>query len=192
MDADVRPGADGRHRLRLREDLGVRPDTDLEVLRPRALGDQRLLETGRFRGARPHRSEVVADDRDDRAADALRFRWISARLLLDDALEHARHERHAGRLQRLQVARRQQPRLRGVARVVRRVRKQVGKRADARKAGGGADGARRMLELEQRAARRGHVRQIEDLRAANGDQRGPLDRRKVGASDEDRFRGIRR
>ena len=43
------------------------------------------------------------------------LRRIAARLLLDDALEHARDERHAGGLDRLQVARRQQPGLRGVA-----------------------------------------------------------------------------
>ena len=50
--------------------------------------------------------------RDDRAADALGLRRIAARLLLDHALEHARDEGDARRLDRLQVARRQQPRLR--------------------------------------------------------------------------------
>ena len=50
-------------------------------------------------------------------ARAHRFglRRIAARLLLDHALQHARHERHAGRLDRLQVAGREEPRRAGVA-----------------------------------------------------------------------------
>ena len=50
-----------------------------------------------------------------------------------------------------------------------------------------------MLELEQRAARRRRrCERSKTSRAANSDQRGPLDRRQVGAADENRFRRIRR
>ena len=44
VDADVGAAADRRHRLRLGEDLGVRADADLEILRPDAVGDQRVLQ----------------------------------------------------------------------------------------------------------------------------------------------------
>ena len=43
------------------------------------------------------------------------LRGVAARLLFDHPLEQARHERHAARLDRLQIARRDQPRLIGVA-----------------------------------------------------------------------------
>ena len=63
MDADVGAGADRRHRLRLGEDLGVRTDADLEVLRPRALRDQRVLEPrrlGRAGRTRDRSSPMIA------------------------------------------------------------------------------------------------------------------------------------
>ena len=53
--------------------------------------------------------QVVADDRDDRLAHGLGLRRVAARLLLDDALEHARHEGHAGGLDRCEVAGREKP-----------------------------------------------------------------------------------
>ena len=54
MDADLGARADRRHRLRLGEDLGIGADADLEILRPRLLRDQRVLEPRRLRRARPH------------------------------------------------------------------------------------------------------------------------------------------
>jgi len=36
MEADLGPGADRRHRLRLGEDLDIGADADLEILRPQA------------------------------------------------------------------------------------------------------------------------------------------------------------
>ena len=47
MNADLGAVADRRHGLRLGEDLGVRTDPDLEILRPGALGDEVLLEPER-------------------------------------------------------------------------------------------------------------------------------------------------
>ena len=101
MDADVGARADRRHRLRLGEDLGVGTDADLEILRPHALRDQRVLEPRRLGRAWPHARQIVADDRD-------RSRWrtdsafagspracssITRSSMLDD-------ERDAGRLER--------------------------------------------------------------------------------------------
>ncbi len=110
MDADLGADADRRHRRRLGEDLGVRSDADFEILRPGALRDQRLLDARRLVRSRAHVREIVADQRDERRAHRLGLRRIAARLLLDHALQHARHERDAARLDRLQVARREEPR----------------------------------------------------------------------------------
>ncbi len=61
--------------------------------------------------------QVVADHGDDFAAHGLRLRRVAARLFLDDPFQRAGDERDAGGLERLQVARRQEPRQRRVARV---------------------------------------------------------------------------
>ena len=65
-------------------------------------------------------------------AHALGLRRVAARLLLDHALEHARDERDAGGLDRLQVARREQPRQRRIARALGRVGEHGRQRRDAR------------------------------------------------------------
>jgi hypothetical protein len=63
VDTGIRARADaGEHGRGLGEDLGVRADADLEVLRPRALRDQHLLETHRLGRAGLEAGEIVADD----------------------------------------------------------------------------------------------------------------------------------
>ena len=79
---------------------------------------------------------------------------VSARLLLDHAFEHARDERDAGRLDRLQVAWREQPRQRGRAGVLGGIREHIGECGDARQDAGGADRRDRIGEVQQRARRR--------------------------------------
>ena len=49
MHAGIHAGADRGHRLRLGEDLRVRTDADFQVLAPRALLDQHLLQVRRLR-----------------------------------------------------------------------------------------------------------------------------------------------
>ena len=114
MDADVRTAAHGRQRLPLGENLGVGTNADLEVLRPHALCDQGVLDRARLRRAGTEVTQVAADDGHDRLPHRLGLARVAAGLLLDDALEQAGHERDAARLDRLQVARRQQPRQRGI------------------------------------------------------------------------------
>ena len=80
-----------------------------------------------------HEAEVLL-------AHALGLRRIAARLLLDHAFEHARHERHARGLDRLQVDGREEPRSRRIARRLVAVGKQVRRRADARESLRGANG----------------------------------------------------
>ena len=130
VDADLGTGADRRHRLRLGEDLGVRTDADLEILRPRAL---RAISASLSRappaspGARSRGRRRSARDQRPRTASALRR--VAARLLLDHALEHARDEGDAGGLDRLQVAGREEATGQRASRVAgRRVREHVGER----------------------------------------------------------------
>ena len=115
VDADVRAGANRGHRLTLGENLRVGTDADLEILGPHALRDQHVLEPARLVRARPDLLQVRADDRRDRRAQAFGSSRVAACLFLDDALEQARDEGDAARLDRLQVARREQPRRVAVA-----------------------------------------------------------------------------
>src|SRR4030095_6645917 len=100
VNADVGTDAHRGHRLRLGEDLGIRPDADFEVLRPHTLRDQRVLEAYGFLRAGTHTRKIVTDERAARPAHRFGLRRIAARLLLDHPLQHARHERDAGGLDR--------------------------------------------------------------------------------------------
>ena len=100
---------DRRHRLRLGEDLRIRADADLQVLRPGALLDQHALELGRLRAARHQLADIAAEAGLHAVADRLGLLGRAARLLLDHALQHGQRKGDAGGLDRLQVVRRQQP-----------------------------------------------------------------------------------
>ena len=115
MDAHAGAQAHRGHGRALREQLRVGPDAHLEVLRPHALGDEHVLDAGGFGGARLDAAEIGPDDGLDLSSHALGQRGVAPRPLLDDALEEARDERHAARLDRVQVARREEPRLRRIA-----------------------------------------------------------------------------
>ena len=61
VQARLHAVADRRHRLRLGEDLRVRADADLQVLRPGALLDQHALELGGLRAAGHELGEIAAE-----------------------------------------------------------------------------------------------------------------------------------
>ena len=119
----------GKHR-RLGEDLGVGADADLEILRPHALADEQRLQGHRLLRAGLEAGEVVADDGADLLADRRRLVGGAARLLLDDALEHRDGEGDPGGLDHLQVDRRQQMGLGGVAAGAGRVGEDGGEGGD--------------------------------------------------------------
>ena len=121
-------GAHRRERLRLGEDLGIRADADFEILAPRALRDQHLLELHRRGRAGAQPREIVADQARHLGADRGGGGRVAVRALLDHALDHRDGEGDAGRLDRLQVDRRQQPRAAAVAGLRRRVGEQVSER----------------------------------------------------------------
>src|SRR5258705_13667661 len=98
MDAYAGAQAHRGHGRALREQLRVGPDAHLEVLRPHALGDEHVLHAGGFGGAWLDTAEIGPDDGLDLSAHAVRQRGVAPRALLDDALEEARDERHAARL----------------------------------------------------------------------------------------------
>ena len=109
MKPGVEAGADRGHRRGLGEDLGVRPDADLEILAPGALRDQHLLEMHRLGRAGLELGQIVADELADLLADRRGRGRVAARLLLDDALQHRDGEGDARRLHGLQIERREQP-----------------------------------------------------------------------------------
>ncbi len=152
MHADQRAMADRGHRLRLGEDFGVGPDAHFEVLRPGALLDQDLLDPRRLGRARAHTRQVVAEDPLQPGAYRVGAARVTARLLFDHALQGARDKRDAGRLDRLQVARREQARRTGVEIAAAVGQKRVD-RAD-RGSGRGADRRCQIVAFEPCAGRR--------------------------------------
>ncbi len=108
MQADFRAETDRGHGLALGEHLGVRADADLQILRPGVARDQRLLQFhGRF-GAGHDLREILADQFVQLRADLARLGRIATGLFLDHALQEADRERHASRLDRRQIDRREQ------------------------------------------------------------------------------------
>ncbi|WP_237047740.1 hypothetical protein [Lentzea guizhouensis] len=109
QNADVGPQPHRRQHRRLGEDLRVRADPDLQVLRPQPFGLQHPLHLRGLRGPRPQVGDVPLDDRPDLLPHFLGPRGIPVGTLLDDPFEHAADERHTGGLEHLQVDRRQKP-----------------------------------------------------------------------------------
>src|SRR5688572_15874025 len=103
MQADIGARADRRENLRLGEDLRVRADADLQILRPDALFDEGCLDAGRLRRTGLQVSQTVADDGCDAGADRFGARGIARRPLLDDALDHRAREGDTTGLHRLQI-----------------------------------------------------------------------------------------
>ena len=130
MQAGIGSCADRRHRLRLGEDLGIRPDADFQILAPRALFDQNAFEVHCLLRARPELGKVLTDHADDFGANRRGRGRVAACLFLDDAFQHRYGEGDTGGLDRLQVDRRQQRRLPRIA--IRRdaVRQNCIKRSD--------------------------------------------------------------
>ncbi len=124
-------GADRGHRLRLGEDLGVRPDADLEILRPQALCLQQRFELHRLRRTGLESVDGAAERGLDFGAHLRRLLRRAARLLLDDALQQRDREGYARGFDGLQVDRCKQPWLCRVARCLGCVGKDVRKIADA-------------------------------------------------------------
>src|SRR6266571_228894 len=114
--------------------------------------------------------------------------WISrrapARALLDDPLEQARDERDAARLHSLEIARREEPRLRAVARTLDAVGNQ---RVETTQRGRLTDRGADLLGLghvQQMAGGRIRARQIHGLGTAHADDGRAVVGRQPGASDQ--------
>ena len=155
VQPDIGAEPDRRHRLAFGEDLRVRPDADLEILRPGAARDELGLDRHRLFGAGLQLGEIVADQPGDIGADGVGLFSRAARLLLDDPFEQADHEGDAGSLHRLQVDGRKQIGLRRIAAVFEAVGGDSVERAD-RLALGGADIAGRHRPSRRRRARSAH------------------------------------
>ena len=168
MNADLGAVADRRHRRRLGEDLGVRADADLEILRPQCPSAMSsCLQRHRLRRAGLQLGEVVADQRrrsrrgsPSACSGAPRACSSITRSSMRDG------EGDAGGLDRLQVDRREQPGLVAGRAVARRVGEDVGEIADAL-ALAGARRRRRIGGLAQVAHGRQRARDVEDAVGAD-------------------------
>ena len=108
MNTDRVTTSDRRHRLRLGEDLGVRPDADFEILRPQPHVLQQDLYFGGLFGACNEATQTVAQHRCQLFPDRLRSARITLRLLFDHPLEHAVGKSYARSLDSLEVDGREQ------------------------------------------------------------------------------------
>ncbi len=170
VDADEAAAADRGQHWRLGEDLGVRPDAHLQVLRPHALLDQQRFERLGAWTAWLQALQIRADHRLHLLADGHGAPGIAAGLLLDHPFQHAGGKGHSGGLDHLQVGRRQQVQTCGVG-LLATVGQQVIKAAEVAP-GGIAQGLQRRLFLEQGAQRSEACRDIEDAVFAQHHGRG--------------------
>ena len=179
------PGTDRGEDRRLGEDLRIRADPDLEVLRPPARGDQFGLERRGPRRSWLDRGKVRADGGSQLLADASSLGGVTTRTLLDDPLDQARGEGHAAGPHDLEVEGREQMRL---------VRHRVACdgwprpcRPEARRPGRSAssnDWTR--SSRSRRSATVGAIGvRVEDLAIANHDRRRAADAPRTGRRPED-------
>src|SRR4029077_73087 len=103
MQTDVGAETDRGHRLRLGEHLGVRPDADLEILRPESMGGQRRFEPRSVFRSRANLGEGRADLGHQAFAPGGRLAWVAPALFFDHPFDEAGRERNAGGLDRLQI-----------------------------------------------------------------------------------------
>ena len=184
VDADIRTGAHCGHRLTFRKNLGVRSDANLQVLGPHALFNQHVLEPARFVRAGTHLLQVRADDRGNRRPQALRLAGVTARLLLDDALEEARYKRDAACLDCLEVTWRQEPGNVALPRVRTGIGQHFNKRPKLRQRPGAADCRDRILQVQQLARGGCDGGQVVNASALDAHERGPLRFRPPDAAHE--------
>ncbi len=168
MDPRIHAGADRGHRLRLGEDLRVGADAHFQILTPRILLDQDLLQMCRLRRPGLQPRKVVAHQPVHLGADCRGGVEVAACAFLDHALDHRRDEGHPGGLDRVEIDRREQPRFAVVAFVGRRVGQHVVQPADAL-TGCGAQTIGRRAGLAQIAHGREACGYIQKIAAAHRD-----------------------
>src|SRR5690606_4591338 len=107
---DLGQVAHRRERLRLGKDLRVRPDANLQILRPATPADQQVLERSGLLRSGLERPQVLADQGLNLSPCLLGARRIAPCLLLDHPLQQADDEGDARSLDRLEIDRAEQPR----------------------------------------------------------------------------------
>ena len=131
MQTRIHAVTDTRHRLRLGEYLSILADADFEILRPRTLRDQHLLQFQSLGRARLEAAQITTELLLHLGTDRFRLLRSTLGLLLDDAFQQRTGKRHTGGLDGLKIDRRQQPRLAAIATGLGRIREDVGQRSDA-------------------------------------------------------------
>ncbi|MGY4435924.1 hypothetical protein ACVWWO_008401 [Bradyrhizobium sp. F1.13.1] len=127
--------------------------------------------------------QIVADQPRHLLPDRFGRGRIAFRPLLDHALQHRDGEGHTGRLQRLEIDRREQPRLFRIALIGRRVADDGLDIADALALGRGKR-LRRIVLLAERADGRERCGDVEHTIAAHGDHGRAIRLRQPDAADK--------
>ena len=135
MKTRVVAAADSGHRLPFREHLRIRTNADLQILRPGAGLDQRLLEPHRSGRPRLEGAQLSSESVRDRLARSVGALPAAMRALFDDALHERLGESDAGGLERMQIDGGQQPRPVRRSRFPRRVGEDLGQEPEARAPG---------------------------------------------------------
>src|SRR5262249_219840 len=107
QNADGLPGTDRGKRLRFGEDFRVRPDADLEILRPVTQLDEPLLQAQCFRRTGHDLLERRAQRLLELRSQSIRTLRVAGGAILEDTLEQRTYEGDTARFDRLDVARRE-------------------------------------------------------------------------------------
>src|SRR5215469_7835276 len=146
MKSGVMTMTDCRHWLAFGKELGVRPDPNLQVLRPESFFYQELLESQSLRASRLQFLECFANRRHNLIANGRRFLRITASLFFDDPFQQADHESDSGGFNGLQIDWGEQPCLSRIALMRWRILGEFVQRTD-RLTGDGGDARRRSLRF---------------------------------------------
>ncbi len=103
VQADGGAVADRGHGRGLGEDLGIRADADLEILRPQVFGLEQAFDLGRLGRAGFQVAQAVADGGGDALADGVGAGGVAGGAFLDHPFDHRAGEGDAAGLDRLKV-----------------------------------------------------------------------------------------
>ena len=115
MQADIAAKTHCRQHRRFGKNFGIRAYANFEVLRPSTAGLQHLFNFFRLLRAWLDTGQVLPQNLVEFGSQRLRTAGVPTGLLFNHPLQQTRHKGHAGGLDSLQIARRQQPWQAGIA-----------------------------------------------------------------------------
>ena len=115
MQTDIAAKTHCRQHRRFGKNFGIRAYANFKVLRPSTAGLQHLFNFVRLLRAWLDTGQVLPQNLVEFGSQRLRTAGVPTGLLFNHPLQQTRHKGHAGGLDSLQIARRQQPWQAGIA-----------------------------------------------------------------------------